>query len=329
MPSRQNNTAQRPDQQQTEDRMICVKYIPVNDATDLDIGDHVVLHRSTYDHHGIITNKRNELTFQITEATNTGSGFFSASIVRGKANIRQIWVQFNFQKHRVSVADYTRYRLPKAQTVSLANEIYDESTKRPGSYKYNLITNNCEHFATFCATGKMYSLQVEEFVSNGFKSLIRSLFIHESRRNNETCLKCIGIPCVNIKSEDDVKKGDIIKYLEVNVWHHAVVIKTYSSSPTNKTVNCFVAHHNSCTPLSSKKIETKDIIIRFEDNFYIVNYASSQYGVSEYNPEEVWKRAVDKIGKTFVANECSHFPIWCKIYFDKKDLFKKICKTFD
>jgi len=31
--------------------------------------------------------------------------------------------------------------------------------------KYNIITNNCEHFATWCVTGKAQSRQVEEIVA--------------------------------------------------------------------------------------------------------------------------------------------------------------------
>lgn len=324
---RQNNNAQSRDLQ-IEHRLICVNKIQVNSPDELHIGDHVIWHRRLYDHHGIITEKTDEDQFQVTEATNTGSGFFSAPIVGGnKANLKQSLMEFNFGEDRVSRADYeTHHRLPKPDTASLATNIYCESNNRPESYEYNLITNNCEHFATYCATGKMYSLQVAEFVSNGLQSLIRSIFIPESRRNNKTCIKCVCLPYEQIKSKNDVKEGDSIMYVEEHIWHHAVVIKT--EKPTNTTMKCLVAHHNSCSPISPKTIETKDIVIRFKNHFYIVKYASPSSGISEYGPKDVQKRARTMIGKKFSVNECTHFPIWCKVLSDRDGLFTQICKTF-
>lgn len=325
-PTEQNNNAQR-HERQIEDRLICVDKIEVNSADELNIGDHVIWHRRIYDHHGIVTNKTDGGQFQVTEAVNTVSGFFSAPIVGGDmASLKQSCIEFDFRENRVSRADYKTHRLPKLVTASLATKIYDESTRRPRLYNYNLITNNCEHFASFCATGKMYSLQVAEFASNSWLRSFISMLKPESRRNKK-CIKCVCMPCEDIKSENDLKGGDSIKYLEGYIWHYAVVLKT--EKLTSTTMKCLVAHHNSCSPISTKEIETKDIVIRFQDHFYIVKYASPNSGVSEYDPKVVQSRARKMIGKKFSVNECSHFPIWCKVSSDENGLFTQICKTFN
>ena len=42
--------------------------------------------------------------------------------------------------------------------------VIHRATSRLGEKKYNLLFNNCEHFATWCKTGASRSLQVEDFI---------------------------------------------------------------------------------------------------------------------------------------------------------------------
>jgi len=48
-----------------------------------------------------------------------------------------------------------RKRLPPSQTLSLAKKHLSDKS-------YSLTLNNCEHFATYCATGKKKSKQVRK-----------------------------------------------------------------------------------------------------------------------------------------------------------------------
>lgn len=148
--SGQTNTAQGRDQQ----RRIRVTQTPVNSSDKLEIGDHVVFHRFFYDHHGIIISKNGQ-TFGVIEAKKNEGG---------KVQLAYSEIIFDFEKDKVSVASYTE-RYSKQETARRAFCIYDESRKHPGSYIYNVFTNNCEHFATFCATGIRYSLQVADLFS--------------------------------------------------------------------------------------------------------------------------------------------------------------------
>lgn len=124
----------------------------------------MVFHRLLYDHHGIITDKHGQ-TFEVIEAKKE----------RGKVQLTCSEIIFDFKKDNVSVATYSE-RHSKQDTANRAVCLYEESKKDPHSYTYNLFTNNCEHFATYCATGIMYSLQVADFTSRGLPSYIKSKF---------------------------------------------------------------------------------------------------------------------------------------------------------
>lgn len=157
------STAQGRDQQSR----ICVKNIPVNSSDELEIGDQVVFHRLLYDHHGIIISKNGQ-TFTIIEAKKADD-----SNEGGKKQLACSEIIFDFEKDDVSVASYER-RHSKQETASWAVCLYEEISKHPDAYQYDLFTNNCEHFATFCATGIMHSQQVADFKSLGFPSYIIS-----------------------------------------------------------------------------------------------------------------------------------------------------------
>ena len=46
----------------------------------------------------------------------------------------------------------------------IADTVIQRAESRLGERKYNLIFNNCEHFATWCITGINYSQQVKNFI---------------------------------------------------------------------------------------------------------------------------------------------------------------------
>ena len=43
----------------------------------------------------------------------------------------------------------------------ILDEVVKEAKKHVGKEEYNLLWNNCEHFANYCKTGKSESRQVE------------------------------------------------------------------------------------------------------------------------------------------------------------------------
>ncbi len=98
-------------------------------------------------------------------------------------------VQGVYEHHGIDCGDETviHYRKPSETiertslgTFTKGNEIYvvqypkgfsfipelviQRATSRLGEQKYNLLFNNCEHFATWCKTGISYSKQIKEFI---------------------------------------------------------------------------------------------------------------------------------------------------------------------
>ena len=57
------------------------------------------------------------------------------------------------------------------RTVFSAEETVRRARGRLGEEKYNLVTNNCEHFAMWCKTGVSDSSQVKQFIRLAAKQL--------------------------------------------------------------------------------------------------------------------------------------------------------------
>jgi len=76
----------------------------------------------------------------------------------------------------VSAADFarggtTRVRNPDATPQERARAV-ERAASRIGERRYSLTSNNCEHFANWCATGVAVSYQVIEAVAAFFRMLI-------------------------------------------------------------------------------------------------------------------------------------------------------------
>jgi hypothetical protein len=57
----------------------------------------------------------------------------------------------------------------------LSDHVVERAESRLGEQKYNLLFNNCEHFASWCKTGIGYSKQVTDFIPNISKFKIPNL----------------------------------------------------------------------------------------------------------------------------------------------------------
>ncbi|MBQ3368915.1 lecithin retinol acyltransferase family protein [bacterium] len=142
-------------------------------------GDVIGVHRigGVYDHYGIYTGRGKVIHF-----SNEGSDFGGDICVR-----RATLSQFKDGASNVFVVDFEAYRdyvenpelfdfgglLKLAIDSFFGNEITiyspEETVKRAESQlgrkgKYNLVFNNCEHFAVWCKTGVRESSQVQRFL---------------------------------------------------------------------------------------------------------------------------------------------------------------------
>lgn len=307
----------------------CVKAVPVSSCDDLEPGDHVIFCGTVYDHHGILLSKDGE-SLEIIEATNTFSGFITGILKGfwGKANIWITKKKFDFEKKIVCVVEY-KYRYTKTKTIQRALDLYS-NIKKTGNYSYNLLGNNCEHFATLCATGIKFSVQVSKFtlmwdmfLKTGFLG-----FNDELARNNAEfekhliCKDCyemnkhlLEVSVTPIESAEDITKGDIIRFSYWNFWHEAVVLKKDEKEQIDPNiVSCFIAHYAFYGPCCYRTIKDDEIKIRLDGLSFKLDYNSQHYSV--YQPDEVVERARRRIGEqlfTFYSNDSSHFARWCKL----------------
>jgi len=111
---------------------------------DLNSGDHIFVRRNglLYSHHGIYAGEGTVIHFKGAEKEKKDP------VVR-KTDIE------NFLNGGKLRRRYYKRRLPRAETLKIAGEHLTKSG-------YSLAFNNCEHFATYCATGKKKSVQVRK-----------------------------------------------------------------------------------------------------------------------------------------------------------------------
>ena len=96
-------------------------------------GDHIKTNRLFYTHHGIYISDNEVIEY-------------SSSCIRVTTLVK-------FRNGgNLEVVRYKK-ALPNRRTIQIARNFLNTAN-------YNLILRNCEHFATFCKTGKWYSDQV-------------------------------------------------------------------------------------------------------------------------------------------------------------------------
>ena len=146
--------------------------------SELKRGDVIGVHRigGIYDHYGIYTGNNEVIHF-----SNEGSDFGVDIRVR-----RATLSQFKNSADNVFVVDFEAYRdyvenpelfdfvglfklafddlFDNKITLYSPEETVKRAESKLGKGKYNLVFNNCEHFAVWCKTGKRESSQVQRFL---------------------------------------------------------------------------------------------------------------------------------------------------------------------
>lgn len=109
-------------------------------------GDHLVVDRGTFFHHGIVEEVRDGVTFLIHWAGNSRKEPASATI-------RRCTLEEFSAGDEVEIRTYGSMALGREVVVRRARRLL-------GWRGYNLVFANCEHFARWCKVGKWSSLQV-------------------------------------------------------------------------------------------------------------------------------------------------------------------------
>ncbi|XP_043815494.1 protein LEAD-SENSITIVE 1 [Manihot esculenta] len=143
----------------------------------LQVGDHIYTWRAVgYSHHGIYVGEMNQVKYVIHFVT-TGSVFSSiSSVSRPKHQACQVCgyaenvnrgvvktcLDCFLSGDKLEVRQYNGKTKPCDEVVEMAYKLLEK-----GFGQYDLVVNNCEHFATFCKIGDPSSAQVGVFVGIG------------------------------------------------------------------------------------------------------------------------------------------------------------------
>lgn len=149
--------------------------INVTDINQLKVGVQVSFARPGYCHHGIVTNIwLNKKSYEIIHLTGTTDTILDKH-VNGKAEIRKQVKHFNDDKIKV-MYDYGNYsigeiirkkhsigfdNLADMMVLKRASVLYEAFETFKRDIYYNVLSFNCEHFASYCATGLAYCKQQE------------------------------------------------------------------------------------------------------------------------------------------------------------------------
>jgi hypothetical protein len=135
----------------------------------LNYGDHIYVKRKglLYSHHGIYAGKGTVIHFKGT-------------VKEKKDPVVIITDIDNFlNSGKLRRREYKK-RLPSSETLRIAREHLSKKG-------YSLTFNNCEHFATYCITGKKRSRQIRGVVGGivGITFTVVAAFIGKKRRNKQ------------------------------------------------------------------------------------------------------------------------------------------------
>jgi len=135
---------------------------------DLNLGDHIYVRRLLYSHHGIYAGNGNVIHYTGEEKE------------KKDPLVRETDIEDFLKGGKLRRRDYKKH-LPPSEILSLAkNHLCNNG--------YSITLNNCEHFATYCATGKKKSKQVRKVVGGflGIALAITGTIIRVRRAKKET-----------------------------------------------------------------------------------------------------------------------------------------------
>jgi hypothetical protein len=128
---------------------------PAMDEKELKPGDHIYVHRRRrlykYKHHGIYC--YGDLVIHLRWSKSKGTGVVEETTLS------------RFRRHKKCHVRHHHHCDPP-------DEVIRRARSHLGERFYNLVFSNCEHFATYCKTGKWRSRQVPGFV----KTVLRPLY---------------------------------------------------------------------------------------------------------------------------------------------------------
>lgn len=141
-------------------------------------GTHLITLRHNYNHHGIYVGDGKVMHYAgLCESLHRGP-VQEVSIARFAAS-QEIWVK------------------PTPLPRYVGEETVQRERSRLGENHYRLLTNNCEHFCTWCLYSQSYSEQVEECLvcprmAHAYNDIVCSR--HFSKQDQKSCIFTFALP---------------------------------------------------------------------------------------------------------------------------------------
>lgn len=122
-----------------------LKLVSIEQAADnLPVGAHLISSRKFYIHHGIHLGD-GDVAHYSGFSSSLKSGPIEVTDLESFANGKSVWM---FQEQ----CEYS------------SDEIANRARSRIGESQYKILSNNCEHFCSWCISGKSYSAQVNAYL---------------------------------------------------------------------------------------------------------------------------------------------------------------------
>ena len=130
------------------------------DKKDLKHGDHIYTYRLGYSHHGIYVGSDSYDVIHVSGKTKASAQVKSCDLKEFLCGCQLRLVAYSSsearRKYKMNSTCYCTKSRPASEVVATAKH-YLEHPNEWG--EYNLVRNNCEHFAFYCKTGIQYSDQ--------------------------------------------------------------------------------------------------------------------------------------------------------------------------
>ncbi|XP_052097580.1 uncharacterized protein LOC127732566 isoform X2 [Mytilus californianus] len=311
--------------------MDCIKPVQVKNWKEINKGDHIILLRSFYDHHAIVVkviepedDNTQQISLELIHQTNKGA---IRDIFRRRERIVKLKRKTEtVDLKTVMICKYWGRIKPKSpdEVVKRASEALDGDQHE---FRYSVIDNNCEHFASWCVTGRRLSIQIRKatvvlkiLLRNKFRGLSNELLRNQVEYDHgmlcKMCFerneKLLSITRKKVQQKEDIHQGDIIMYRYYGLLHCSVVLDVIKRK--EKYIKCEIAHYAFKGPFTQNKIQSGILKVPFNGSVSVFDYSSGEF--ETYEPEEVVCRARERMGEqmfSYFSNDSSHFARWCKL----------------
>ncbi|XP_063438767.1 uncharacterized protein LOC134719736 [Mytilus trossulus] len=313
--------------------MGCITPVKVTTRTKIHKGDHIILSRTLYYHHAIVVevfkpDKENsdKICLKLIHQTNSATG-----AVRDKLRRRGTLAKLKCKTETVDLKKVMICKYWGSIQPGKPEKVVERASGALNGdqheFRYDVIDNNCEHFASWCVTGRKLSIQIRKvrivlhiFVRKGLRGLGDEQLRNKVQKDHgllcETCFernkKMLGVTRRKVQHADHIQKGDIILYKYYKLQHCAVIMDVVSIK--QKYIVCKIAHYAFRGPFTEKKIQSDILKVYFKGSVSVFDYSNSEF--KTYNPDEVVSRAEQRIGEemfSYFSNDSSHFARWCKL----------------